>query len=71
MVVSNMVADETIYRLLEDPQGGLEKPEYSIVPPEVMKCMEIARTSGELAGSASVAPRDHAAFFDGHDQSTP
>jgi hypothetical protein len=36
MVVSNMVADETIYRLLEDPQSGLAEREYSSVPPEVM-----------------------------------
>lgn len=37
MVVSNLVADETIYRLLEDPQGGLAQPEYLVVSPEVVE----------------------------------
>ncbi len=45
MVVSNMVADETIYRLLEDPQGGLSQPEYAVVSPEVL---ETWRTRGRF-----------------------
>ncbi|MBV7334809.1 amidohydrolase family protein [Chloroflexi bacterium TSY] len=36
MVVSNMVTDETVYKILEDVQGGLAQPEYAIVPPDVM-----------------------------------
>jgi len=45
MVVSNMVADETIYKLLEDPEAGLAQSEYTIVPVAVL---EIWKTQGRL-----------------------
>jgi hypothetical protein len=45
MVVSNMVADETIYRLLEHPQSGLAEPEYAVVPADVI---EAWKTRGRL-----------------------
>ena len=36
MVVSNMVTDEVVYRILEDPESGLAQPEYDVVAPEVI-----------------------------------
>lgn len=36
MVVSNLVADEVIYKMLEDPQGGLSQAEYAVVPIDVL-----------------------------------
>jgi hypothetical protein len=45
MVVSNMVADETIYKLLEDPEAGLAQSEYTVVPVAVL---EIWKTQGRL-----------------------
>ena len=36
MVVSNMVTDEVVYRILEDPESGLAQPEYGVVAPEVI-----------------------------------
>jgi hypothetical protein len=40
MVVANMVADETIYKLLEDPEGGLAQEEYGVVPPPVLQAWQ-------------------------------
>lgn len=36
IVVSNMVADEVIYQMLEDPQSSLSQPEYLVVSPRVI-----------------------------------
>ena len=36
MVVSNMVTDEVIYKILEDVEGGLAQPEYTVIPQEVI-----------------------------------
>lgn len=36
LVVSNLVADEVIYQMLEDPQSGLSQPEYLVVAPRVI-----------------------------------
>ena len=45
MVVSNMVTDEVIYKILEDVEGGLAQPEYAVVPPEVLNTW---KTRGRL-----------------------
>lgn len=45
LAISNMVADETIYKLLEDPAGGLAQPKYAIVPAPVLEAWQ---TSGRL-----------------------
>jgi hypothetical protein len=36
MVVSNIVTDEVIYKILEDVETGLARPEYAVVPPVVI-----------------------------------
>jgi hypothetical protein len=45
MVVSNMVTDEVIYKILEDVEGGLALPEYAVVPPAVISTW---RTQGRF-----------------------
>ncbi len=45
MVVSNMVTDEVMVRILEDPEDGLSQPEYDIVAPEVIN---IWKTEGRF-----------------------
>ena len=45
MVVTNMVTDETIYRLLEDPANGLAQTEYGVVPSPVLDAWQ---TEGRL-----------------------
>ena len=36
MIVSNMVADEVIYKILEDVESGLAQPEYAIISPDII-----------------------------------
>jgi imidazolonepropionase-like amidohydrolase len=36
-IVSNMSADETLYRLIFDPEGALAQPEYEVVPAQMLE----------------------------------
>jgi hypothetical protein len=45
MVVSNMVTDEVVYRILPDVEKGLSRPEYRIISPKVIK---IWKTQGRF-----------------------
>jgi imidazolonepropionase-like amidohydrolase len=36
-IVSNMSADETLYRLIFDAEGALAQPDYEVVPPEMLE----------------------------------
>ncbi len=41
IVVSNMVTDESVYRMLEDPEKYLARPEYAVVHPDALRSWHV------------------------------